>query len=384
MSVSGPASAVVETSLFRALAIFRATVLAFAVGINAIRWREFEIVWLGWAVIAVMVAWTLLITWVYDSEPDRKGPWLVADLAVAIVCLLSTPVVQSTEQLDASDPTIPTFWVSASLLAWALHWRWQGGLVAAVLLSAVDLSIRSQIDTTAVGNIFLLFMAAGVIGYCVGLLHDAATARTQAERWAAAAEERDRIARDIHDGVLQVLALVQRRGHEIGGPAAELGQLAGEQEVALRRLVHRPAEPAPSPNADNSANDEVDLGDRLDAMAGHRVTVSTPAAPVWVSWRVGHELCSAVQAALDNTRLHAGPDASSWVLVEEDGADVVVSVRDDGDGMASGRLDQASAEGRMGVSKSIRGRVRDLGGTAEISTGPGMGVEWELRVPRSV
>jgi signal transduction histidine kinase len=380
VSTREPTSSVVETSLFRALAIFRATVLAFAVGINAVRWRDFEVVWLGWAVLAVMVAWTLLITWVYDSDPPRKGPWLVADLAVAIGCLLSTPVVQSTAQLDASDPTIPTFWVSASLLAWALHWQWQGGLVAAVILSAVDLSVRNQIDTTAIGNIFLLFLAAGVIGYCVGLLHDAAAARTQAERWAAAAEERDRIARDIHDGVLQVLALVQRRGHEIGGQAAELGQLAGEQEVALRRLVHRPAEPGTPPVAD----DVVDLGERIDTLAGSRVTVSTPAAPVWVSARVGRELTSAVRAALDNTRLHAGDGASAWILVEEDGDEVVVGVRDDGDGIAAGRLDEASAEGRMGVSKSIRGRVDDLGGTAELTTAPCMGVEWELRSPREV
>lgn len=380
MSAAEATSSVVETSLFRALAIFRATVLAFAVGINAVRWRDFEIVWLGWAVIAVMVVWTLLITWVYDSDPPRKGRWLVADLAVAVGCLSTTPIVQSTAQLNASDPTIPTFWVSAALLAWALHWQWQGGLVAAVILSTVDLAVRSRIDTTAIGNIFLLFLAAGVIGYCVGLLHDAAAARTQAERWAAAAEERDRIARDIHDGVLQVLALVQRRGHEIGGEAAELGRLAGEQEVALRHLVHRPAEPSARP----ADTDVVDLGERIDALADSRVTVSTPAAPVWVSARVGHELSRAVLAALDNTHLHAGDGARAWILVEEDGDEVVVGVRDDGDGMADGRLAEASAEGRMGVSKSIIGRVDGLGGTAELTTAPGTGVEWELRSPRQV
>ena len=45
----------------------------------------------------------------------------------------------------------------------------------------------------------------------------------------------------VHDGVLQVLALVQRRGLELGGEVAELGRLAGEQEVALRALVQRDA-----------------------------------------------------------------------------------------------------------------------------------------------
>ena len=378
MSSTEPAAAV-EASLFRALAVFRAVVLAFAVGTNATQWREFEVGWLAWTVVAVMVAWTLLITWAYDSRPAHKGPWLVADLAVAVGCLLSTPIVQSSEQLDASDPTVPTFWVAAALIAWALHWRWAGGLLAALALAACDLSIRSEIDTAAVGNIFLIFLAAGVIGYCVGLLLDAAVARTQAERIAAAAEERERIARDIHDGVLQVLALVQRRGHEIGGAAAELGRLAGQQEVALRHLVQRPADPALPPPG---STDDVDLGDTLDTMAGNRVNVSAPGQPVWVSPRVAHEVDSAVRAALDNTVLHAGAEARSWVLVEEDGDDVLVSVRDDGRGIPTGRLEEADDEGRMGVSKSICGRVRALGGRADVTSAPGLGVEWELRIPR--
>ena len=46
----------------------------------------------------------------------------------------------------------------------------------------------------------------------------------------AATRERERLARGIHDSVLQVLALVRRRGEELGGEAAELGRLAGEQE----------------------------------------------------------------------------------------------------------------------------------------------------------
>ena len=41
------------------------------------------------------------------------------------------------------------------------------------------------------------------------------------------AAERDRLARPIHDGVLQVLALVQREGSELGGSGAQLATLAG-------------------------------------------------------------------------------------------------------------------------------------------------------------
>jgi hypothetical protein len=36
--------------------------------------------------------------------------------------------------------------------------------------------------------------------------------------------------------------------------------------------------------------------------------------------------------------------------------------------------------GRLGVRESIRGRIADLGGTAELSTGS-FGTEWEFVVP---
>ncbi|MBI0320239.1 sensor histidine kinase, partial [Streptomyces javensis] len=41
------------------------------------------------------------------------------------------------------------------------------------------------------------------------------------------------------------------------------------------------------------------------------------------------------------------------------------------------------AEGRLGVALSIRGRLRDLGGTAEWISAPGQGTEVELTVPKA-
>jgi signal transduction histidine kinase len=70
------------------------------------------------------------------------------------------------------------------------------------------------------------------------------------------------------------------------------------------------------------------------------------------------------------------------VLVEDDGDEVVVSVRDDGGGMAAGRLEKAAADGRLGVASSIEGRLRELGGTMAVESAPGAGTEVEMRVPR--
>ena len=86
------------------------------------------------------------------------------------------------------------------------------------------------------------------------------------------------------------------------------------------------------------------------------------------------------EACLDNVRLHVGDDAPAWVLLEAFPDRVVLTVRDDGPGIPPGRLDEATAQGRLGVAESIRGRIADLGGTAELTTGS-FGTEWEFVVP---
>jgi len=58
-------------------------------------------------------------------------------------------------------------------------------------------------------------------------------------------------------------------------------------------------------------------------------------------------------------------------------------VRDDGPGIPAGRLDAAAAEGRMGVARSMQGRITDLGGTISCTTGPDIGTEWTIRLPRT-
>jgi signal transduction histidine kinase len=71
------------------------------------------------------------------------------------------------------------------------------------------------------------------------------------------------------------------------------------------------------------------------------------------------------------------------VLVEGFPDRVEISVRDEGPGIPEGRLEQAAADGRLGVSQSIQGRIADLGGSATVTTGAD-GTEWELVVPRAV
>ncbi|HET6651629.1 MAG TPA: DUF5931 domain-containing protein [Nocardioides sp.] len=369
----------VGTQLYRALAVLRLVVLAYAIVLNAVRWREFEHPVAGWAVVGGMVAWTAFATWAYDEARRRTLTLLVADLAVACAALLSTPYVQSDAMLDRHAATMPSFWVMAAVLAWSATRGWLGGVFAALAVSACDLAVRDQPTGTTWGNIFLLVLAAGVVGYTASLLREATEARARAERVAATMEERARLARVVHDGVLQVLALVQRRGLELGGDVEDLGRLAGEQEVALRALVQGDAVRVSDAT---SAGAAADLMTSLAALGSRTVTVSGPGGPVELPAPVVAELASVVRACLDNVANHVGPDAPAWVLVEDLGDSVVVTVRDEGPGIPAGRLEAAEAEGRLGVRESVRGRVADLGGSAVLVTGPGQGTEWELTVPR--
>ena len=112
--------------------------------------------------------------------------------------------------------------------------------------------------------------------------------------------------------MLQVLALISRRGAEIGGETAQLAQMAGEQERSLRRLI---ADIEP-PLTDQKAAD-VDLRMLLRPHADDLVTVSEPGEPVLLDHFRAMELEAAVVNALDNVRLHAGPGARTYVLVED-------------------------------------------------------------------
>ncbi len=393
--VGGPtAAAAVQATLFRALVVLRAIVLAYALALNLARLDEFDRPGLLLVALGVMTVWSVVVSWAYLQPAHRTLGWFAADLTLAMVLLLVTPVVESEAMLDRHASTVPTFWVVSSVLAWSVGrgW-WQGGL-AAIAVSIVDLSIRRDVAGATWGNIFLLLLASVVVGFAADLVRQAAQLRADAERAAAVLSERARLARVVHDGVLQVLALVQRRGLEAGGELAELGRLAGEQEVALRRLVQYDARAVAEQSARlagdgvrvgawDSPRVPVDLGEALEAAVGPRVTFTGPGHAVVMPAAVVEEVVSAARACLDNTAAHVGPHAPAWVLLEDLGHEVVVSVRDAGPGIPEGRLDQAVGQGRLGIAESIAGRLRDLGGRAELTTGPSLGTEWELVVPRT-
>jgi signal transduction histidine kinase len=328
----------------------------------------------AWVDVAAMTAWTVATSYLYARPARRAWPLLGADLVVTAGCLLVSPWILGPRGQQPSDPSVPVNWIAGPVLAWAIAGGRRRATVAALLMGAVDVAARSTgpLSQFNVSGAVLLLLAGIAVGHVSRLGAQAQEQLRQAVELEAATRERDRLARDIHDSVLQVLSLVQRRGAEIGGEAAELGVLAGEQEAALRSLVSPVHAAAPD-----------DLCELLTRYTAANVSLATPAQPVTLPPPVAREVAAAVGAAVSNVRRHGGPRARAWILVEDDPDAVTVSIRDDGPGIAPGRLDEAAKAGRLGVAQSIRGRIHDLGGDVSIVSEPGRGTEIELRIPRT-
>ena len=312
---------------------------------------------------------------------------VVIEVTIAAVGILATMLAETPEAIAAGQFTIPTIWAAGSVAGGAVVAGVRGGLAAAAVIVVADLvEVGGHPTQSTVHNIVLVVLLGGLIGLAVDLARTGLEREEQVLLERERLHERERIARVVHDGVLQSLAYIHRRGDEIGGDAVELSVIAAEQERSLRRFVSGTGAPdAVADPADLRGGEgaEVDLRMLLTAHERPDVGVAVPADPVVVDRLVAAEVDAAVAAALDNVERHAGPGAHAWVLLEGDSDGIELTIRDDGAGADLADLLGAAERGRMGVSASIRGRVEDLGGTVTWSTRPGGGcvVRMTVRAP---
>lgn len=365
--------------LWRGLLVYRVLTLLSAAGVVVHSFADYASPVGALVVLAVMAVWTGITGYGYfgglPGARDRRGRVAVTDLVVTVAVMATTPLVQTQAQLAADAPVMGSIWTPGAALACALAFGVRGGLGGALALSAALVAFQASIENE-LGDIQLLVLVGLTIGFASTVLRRSAERLRRAIAAEAAAVERERLARAVHDGVLQVLGFVHRRGAELGGEAGTLATLAGEQEFALRTLLTT----GPALVDDHGMRD---LAAALRVLASERITISTPAHRVELPAHAVDELVAVVGAALANVALHVGPDAPAWVLLEDMGSGIEISVRDEGPGIPEGRLAAAEAEGRLGVARSMSGRVRDLGGTITCDTGPGQGTDWIISVPRA-
>ncbi|GED96149.1 MacS family sensor histidine kinase [Gordonia crocea] len=371
--------------LWRAAQVFRALSLVYAVGFQIAVNDSLERPRVTLALFTVLIAWSVACGVAYLVGFGRNWLWVGAEIAVTVGLLFSTSLVASDEWIADNQAWPTTLWACNAIISAAILGGATGGALTGVLVWVSSITVKGDVNLDFGRNaqlIQLLFLGL-VVGWAATSGRRNHELLTQAARYAAAGEERDRLARHVHDGVLQVLALISRRGREIGGDTAELAELAGEQERALRAfLTERADEDRDYADATaRAAADRVDLAVLLRRHSAADVSVSTPREAVSVPSQVGAEIDGAVLNALDNVIRHAGPGARAFVLLEDLGDELVISIRDDGVGIEPGRLDEAAADGRLGVAQAIVGRIEALGGRVELDSTPGAGTDWELTVP---
>jgi signal transduction histidine kinase len=380
-----------------------------SLGILAFRWVS-----LGWMVVlaltagelrrpalavvmvAVLVVWT---GWLTVARPRPVWPVLVADLALAVVLNLVAGLVMPAGTVG-ERPYFAAGYPVAAAVTWGAA-RGVGGGVAAGLVLGVSLAagqLLNGIDLAGEEPAVLLDLAGGTLNFAIaggavglvarllersaGQLQAATEETISARERAARLAERESLARQIHDSVLQALAMVHKRGRELaaGGPVppdqvAGLAEMAAGPERALRSLILR------DPEADQTPAGAASLRAALEALAAERalpVTVGATGA-LWLPARQVEELSAAVRQALDNVVEHAGASRVALFAEEDEGA-VVLTVRDDGRGFTYDER-RLLAEGKIGLAKSVKGRVEQLGGGMVVTSRPGAGTEIELRVP---
>ncbi len=204
-------------------------------------------------------------------------------------------------------------------------------------------------------------VASGTIGMMMDGLRRAVTERDAEQARAATLAERDRLSRIVHDGTLQVLALVEREGRDLGPEGVRLAQLASAQEATLRRLLQDRTVDLRAPTAA-----PIEITALLEGHQGATVTVSSTTGEIVMDASASPRARPAVQELIVNVAKHAGPGAHAWLLVEQDGDEVVVWFRDDGVGMSEER-----GAARPGVRPHGHQRFghRSAGGPRRLGTG---------------
>src|SRR3954471_18011545 len=198
-----------ETAVWRALAVFRGLGLLYAVVVYLLRQDEYRHPTGGWLVLAVMALWSVAVSNAYRSPSGRRWWILGVDLAVAVATVLAARLLDDPDRIAEGAQTLPVVWVAAPVLAFAIRGGWAAGVGAAAVVGAADLAHRGELTAATANNIVLLLLAGAVVGYVVALarrgeasLERARDLEADARAAQAATRERERLARDIHDGVL--------------------------------------------------------------------------------------------------------------------------------------------------------------------------------------
>jgi signal transduction histidine kinase len=201
------------------------------------------------------------------------------------------------------------------------------------------------------------------------------------------AQERARVARELHDGVIQSLFGLEMRvdvlrreatDHTMAQELKGIQLLLRHEVVALRELMAqmRPLDLGPDQLIDYLA----DSVDRFGRDTGINAAFVSDLEEVSLPSNVCSELARVVQEAMVNVRKHSGA-RNLLVRLGRAGGRLQLVIDDDGRGFGfAGRLTQHDLDAQRKGPSVIRERLRSIGGDLTIESIPGRGARLEIGI----
>jgi signal transduction histidine kinase len=349
---------------------------------------------LAWLLVGLAGVVTMSLTTLGVRRPAAlltPGP-ISIELAVAVALLICDGIVFRHGHIGSNQSSLAGAWPLAGVLTVGVAiGEWAGvasgvamgfARFASVPLNGVPVSsIRASVSLSILSTFVLFGIAGAVSGYAVRLLR-------RADNEISRARAHEEVSRTLHDGVLQTLAVVERRASD-----PQLAAMAREQEQELRAyLAGFVGAGATSPETvrfgrprNGSRRESIPAGQlevrlrrdaaRFEERFSARVDVVVAADLPALRSEVADALTGAVAEALTNAGKHGGASRVTIFVEPAERGVVFCSVRDNGSG-----FDAADTVEGLGMTGSIRGRVNGVGGRIEIDGAPGRGAEVRMWV----
>jgi signal transduction histidine kinase len=356
------------------------------------------------SVVAMLVVFLALFA--TEAMINRRLPWWIH--------LYLTIQIGITAALGLTIPMVDYYsGLPIALVLQAMHglaprvgYRWVGGItliVAALLLAGLGWSVGLPLVLVQAAAYLMiaeyvasLRRAEKASSEGQRLLDELQTAHAQLEAFTTQAQdvavnaERNRLARDLHDSVTQSLysltlftqaAREHARSGSLESARNNLDRIADTAGQALKEMRLLVYELRPSALGEEGL--VTALRNRLEAVEDRssvhaRLSVDATGELV-LSARVEEALYRIAQEALNNTLKHAQASSVTVRLAQSDDRGLTqLTISDNGRGFS---LDDATDRGGQGL-RSIRERVKDLGGELRVDTSPGHGTTIEVEVLR--
>src|SRR5918995_2952497 len=243
--------------LLTGIAVFRWLAWTWAVVVLVLSRSELSEPEARPALALVLVAAALLVTVVDTALLGTDAARLLSPAVVAAEVAVGFALAVGDELAYngvAHAQTLSSAWPLAGVMTAGIALRWRGGVAAGAVIglgTAVGELLGpgrwTDADTVSTVSSIVLYALAGLVAGFV------TTRLREAERRISLAQAREEVARTLHDGVLQTLAVVQRRTDD-----PDVVRLAHEQERELREFLY---------GTRSAVGGGGDLGTRLRAAA---------------------------------------------------------------------------------------------------------------------